>query len=443
MGDKLKIIGLKVDGLRKLTAIEMEFAEKGLIQIRGKNGQGKTSILDSFEILLKGAKHIEDDMITHDRKKAEIIGIIGDYEIKRVITAKSNRIEVKHKDEGAMARPQEFLDTLINELTFNPRPFLNKTPEQKLRFMMDFLDIDFTAVDGKIKNAEEERLVVGRLIKRYGDLKPVPKTERVSISSLIQQKNDRLEENRRLKKEYDEERDRKLKDIRDFNEAQKKYKNNIDITQKRLADLDKEKKRLEKELEEVLVEHKQTSDLLVTSPQPEPEKSEEIKLEMPDLPDTFDIDEQIQQAEETNLQAAEYETYCGKKKEKTEEEAKYQAYTDKLETFRNAKKMILRNAKIPIEGLEIREDGVYYNGIQSENWAESDALKISSKLCLAMKPKLQALFLDEGECFDSDSIEELKNWAEDNDLQFFLTIVDSSENKSADNIFYIVDGAVA
>ncbi len=89
--EAFKIIGLKIDGIRKLSAVEMEFAEKGLIEIRGKNQQGKTSVIDSLEILLKGGRHIETDMISHDKKRAEIIGVIGDYEIRRVITEKTNR----------------------------------------------------------------------------------------------------------------------------------------------------------------------------------------------------------------------------------------------------------------------------------------------------------------------------------------------------------------
>ena len=438
----MKIIGIKIDGLRKLTAVEIEFADKGLIQFRGKNKQGKTTILDSFEILLRGNKCVENDMITHGKMKAEIIGTVGDYEIKRVITAKSNRIEVKHKDDGVVARPQEFLDTLINELTFNPRPFLNKTYEQKLQFMMDFLKIDFTAVDGKIKDAEEERLVIGRIIKRYGELKPVEKVERVVIGELISKRDNIIFYNDKETHEYERLKDSATKDAEEFNEYQGKLKSNIEITKDRLAELDEKKKEIETELEEVLAAISDTKNLLDTSPLPEPEKSLDVDVEEPELKSHADIDIEISFADERNIQAEAYEIYSTKKKEKAEEEAKYEDYTTKLDKLRNVKKMIFRNAKIPIVGLTIRESGVYYNSIHSENWAESEALKISCKLCIAMKPKLQALFLDFGESFDSDSIEELKNWAEDNDIQFFLTTVCDSKGISEESVFYIEDGSV-
>ena len=143
---ELKIIGLQIDGIKKLKAIEMKPNQTGLVQIRGKNKQGKTSILDALEILIRGNKYITHDMIQHGKGKAEIIGQIGEFTVKRVITENSNRLEIT-KDGFQMAnKPQAFLDALVNELTFNPRPFLDKSPEEKLRFMMDLLNIDFSDI---------------------------------------------------------------------------------------------------------------------------------------------------------------------------------------------------------------------------------------------------------------------------------------------------------
>ncbi len=367
--------------------------------MRGKNGQGKTTILDSFEILLKGAKHIEDDMITHDRKKAEIIGTIGNYEIKRVITSKSTRLEVKHKAGDALAKPQEFLDKLINELTFNPRPFLNKTSEQKLRFMMDFLSVDFTAVDGKIKDAEEERVITGRLIKKYGDLKPVAKADRVSVSELLQTRDKWTT----------------------FNREQEELKNQITY---RDTLIEGHKEKIEN-LKEIILDLEA--------------EVESLGEPMPVI-DLVTINQQIENAEETNLAADAFNRYAVQKKEKAGEERKYEDYTTRLEKLRNMKKMIFRNAKIPIEGLEIREDGVYHNSIHSENWSEAEGLRISSELCLAMDPKLRALLLDKGENYDTESLKELEAWALENDLQIFITIVDSTQDTIGRGIFYIEEG---
>ena len=52
----MKIIGLKVDGIRKLTAVEMQLKDKGLIPIKGKNKQGKSTLIDTVEWLIEGNK---------------------------------------------------------------------------------------------------------------------------------------------------------------------------------------------------------------------------------------------------------------------------------------------------------------------------------------------------------------------------------------------------
>lgn len=439
--ERLKIIGIQVDGLRKLTAVEMEFAEKGLIQFRGKNEQGKTTILDAFAILLKGNKCVETDMIQHGSKRAEIIGKIGEYVIKRVITEKSNRIEVT-KEGKALGRPQEFLDTLINELTFNPRPFLNKSPEEKLRFMMDFLKIDFTAIDKKIKFNEDERLVVGRVVKRMGELKPVTKVEKVSISDLIQEKNDIQDSNQRLREGHRIDKEKLATEIREFNGVQASRQKEIDdetstkdLLEQRMAEIQEQLGILEDDIEA-------SSNRLIKLPKALPEKPFVVEIEVPVLADTLSIDSAINDAEETNLMADAYETYCTKKKEKDAEEAKYEDHTAKIEKFRNVKKMMLRNADIPIEGLEIREDGVYHNGDYSENWSEAQGLKISAELCLAMQPTLKALFVDKGENYDPDGLKALEKWAIENDLQCFITVVTGDEGESADGVFYIEEGRI-
>jgi recombinational DNA repair ATPase RecF len=440
MIEKLKIIGIKVDNLRKLSAVEMEFAEKGLIQFRGKNGQGKTSILDSFEILLRGNKCVEKDMIQHGKGKAEIIGTIGEYEIKRVITEKSNRIEVKNKDGLKVGKPQEFLDTLINELTFNPRPFLNQSPEQKLRFMMKFLKIDFTQINSDIDEAEQDRLLTGRIVKKYGELKPVAKVERVSISDLISRKNEIIATNDSRKAEYDTEKEAKIKAIREFNEEQALRHRNIndervamDMLYKRMSELKDDIKAVEKDIE---ASQKREAEL----PKDLPEKSYEVEIEVPVMEATDSIDEEIELAEITNIDADIYLNYCNQKKEKAGEQAKYEKFTMVIDKLREEKKKILSAVKMPVEGLEIREEGLYHNDIFSENWSEAEGLRISSELCLSMGPKLPAIFIDDGETYDADGLKSLEQWALKNDLQAFISIVDSTEGTSESDTFYIEEG---
>ena len=69
----MKILGLQITNLRKIKAFNYEFKESGLIQIRGKNRAGKSSIIKAIEMLLRGKKYQPGDVVTHGEYKAEII----------------------------------------------------------------------------------------------------------------------------------------------------------------------------------------------------------------------------------------------------------------------------------------------------------------------------------------------------------------------------------
>src|SRR5712672_643307 len=50
----MKILGLKIENHKRIGLVEMTLTNKGLIIIAGKNGQGKSSLLDGIEDALKG-----------------------------------------------------------------------------------------------------------------------------------------------------------------------------------------------------------------------------------------------------------------------------------------------------------------------------------------------------------------------------------------------------
>ena len=412
---KYKLIGLQIEGLRKIRAAFMEFKDKGLTEIVGKNDMGKTSVIDAIEILVKGFRKAEKGMTTTGLDKTRIIGTIGEWTIKRVITEKTNRVEVINEQGLSPKKPQDFLDTLINELTFDPQPFLDKSANDKLKFIMDLLKIDFTEDNEKIEKKEEDRLQVGRDLKNKGEFSEPEKVDPVDTAELTKQ----------------------IDEIREYNDKEKNKLTPINYLQEKFSSFssayDAVSAEGNPEYENYAKLMKPIVDLF--------DKTIE-KMPRPEYKSTEDLDKQLTNASETNRKATNYTNYQNWKKEKEDLETKKKKLKTEIDKLRNDKLLKLEKIKMPVEGLKITEEGLFYNDIYCENWAKSLGWKIALSLCETMQPDLRAIFLDNGESMDKDTRKELDSWAKEHDIQVILTIVDSIPDELQEDAFYIEEGSI-
>ena len=86
-------------------------------------------------MLLRGKKYQPVDVVTHGEDKAEIIANLGEYTIRKTVSKTGNEtLKITNKDGLQVAtKPQDFLNTLVNELSFDPKYFLDKDANKKLR----------------------------------------------------------------------------------------------------------------------------------------------------------------------------------------------------------------------------------------------------------------------------------------------------------------------
>ena len=172
-------------------------------------------------------------------------------------------------------------------------------------------------------------------------------------------------------------------------------------------------------------------------------KAEISIIPEPEYHSKVEIRNKIANSEEINKKAAAYKEAFEKKQKLDAKQKEYDDKTDEIEKKREAKKKMLLDAKIPVEGLELREDGVYYNGIFSKNWSGAESWIISAKLCMSMNPKLRAVFYDDGEKLDPDNRRVVNQWCIDNDIQFIIAKVDKVDMDEDDpNVIYIEDGDI-
>jgi len=479
MEDKLKIIGLQVSGLRKIKAMSMSFSENGLIEIAGKNGQGKTSVLDSIDILLKGVSALPANAVNDGAEKLEIIGKIGDYTIRRIFSKNRSQttFQVRRSDGFELKeKPQAFLDSLVNEISFNPMPFVSKKPEEQLAFLMKFAGIDFTQIDKEIAELETLRTYVGREVKEFGKIVIPEKVESVSLTELNAE-SDRIDiKNEKTKKDFEDRQKLELEIIKEFNDEQRDRQSLIDNAVKMLGNLNQQIESINEALQnggvmapsnkivgqDEFVEFKpyhtdiytqkknyllKISNVISLSiddfTKPLDLKPEISILPEPDYTKKDEVRQKIANCEETNIKAKAYSDAILKQENCDKKQKEYDDKTKSIEEKREKKKKMLLDAKINVDGLELREDGVYYNGTFSKNWSGAESWIISTKLCMSMNPKLRAVFYDDGEKLDEDNRKIINQWCIDNDIQFIIAKVDNVNMEDEDpNIIYIEDGDI-
>jgi hypothetical protein len=420
---KYKLIGLQIEGLRLIKAAYLKFKPNGLTEVVGKNDQGKSTVIDAIEILFKGFKQKTDDIITHGMDKAVIVGELEDFTVKRVMTDKSDRLEVVTKDNFKPTSPQNFLNAIINNLTFRPQVFLDKKPEDKLRSVMDILKIDFTEENRQIALKENDRLLAGRELKSLGEKTEPPKVDAVDTAELIKQKKE-IEDHNATEKRKDD-------DIYFFQNLLRNTESAITLIIDEVTASGKKQSVRKSGLIKV---KKAISDVITDLPKP-------------DYKTADDIDKQISNASTTNQQAQAYTDYLNWQTNKTNKQTEYDNLTTAIADLKDKKLDKLRKTKMPVKGLAIKEVtegnyGLFYNDIYSENWSQSLGWKIALGICAAMQPDLRAIFLDCGESLDSDSRKALDEWAIANDIQVIITVVQKIPDNLSEGTFYIEAGRI-
>lgn len=471
----MKILGLKVDGLRKLKAVNLTFNENGLLVIKGENEQGKTTLWDSIKWLVQGNKHLNQDIISHGKDKAVGELRVGDYIIKRTATKKTNTLEVKNikTNQFEKGEVQNFLNTFVNVLTFNPRPFAQKTSLEKYQFCLELfkdqleklskevLGYGFTGIDAKLATLEEERKLKGREVKAFGDLDiDVPeKLLRVDLSEILTKKKAVEDSNKKLTDDYDTAKQKEIDEIDSFNKIQREINSSLKTENDKADNLrvtitginieieDLRKKLAEKELESKKNNEQLqlTLELISKLPQPLPEKPLTPTITKPELQPTESFDIQIQELGAINEKAELYEKHLAKVNDKAAKQAEYEDFDEKIKDLRLQKLEILRKVNTGVDGLEIREDGIYHKDIFCENWSDAQGLKISCELAYSNLPPMRAIFIDQGEGLDKNARKELENFAKEKDLLIGVSIVAdelTEEDKNSDNVFWIEDGTI-
>jgi hypothetical protein len=166
----VKIIRLQAENFKRLKAVTIT-PEGQIVQISGKNGQGKSSVLDSIWAALGGAEAIPKLPIRKGAEEAVIKLDLGEYLVTRKFKAREDgdfntSLVIETPDGMRPKSPQTLLNELVGRFSLDPFQFVNMTPKGQfdaLKVLVPGLDL----ADIKAKNEAdyERRTAVNRKAK--------------------------------------------------------------------------------------------------------------------------------------------------------------------------------------------------------------------------------------------------------------------------------------
>lgn len=425
----MKIIGLQVENFKRLRAVSIK-PDGSLIEIRGKNGQGKTSVLDAIWAALGGKAAAPVKPIRAGAEEARIRLDLGELVVVRTFRNGKDgdvttTLSVTAADGARYGSPQAMLDKLVGSLSFDPLEFTRLAPKGQFDLLKQLVPgIDFDRLQRQHDGDMETRRDVNRRAKDARSaasqivLPSAGPFEPVDESALVAQ----LEEAGQANTER---------------ERRQQNRDNVrrDATTKQ-ADAQKLRDRateLRKQADEAQGQAEQTdgaaaeliAKLAAADPLPEPIDTTAIRTRIAEAKDANKI------AEQAKAKAAHTERAVALEKEADEITARIdQRLTDKVAA--------IAAAKIPVDGLGFGEGEILLNGQPFSQGSDAEQLRASIAIAAAMNPELRVIRVRDGSLLDAESLERVAKFAAEHGLQVWAEIVDSKGETG----IVIEDGAV-
>ena len=405
----MKIIRLTASNIKRLVAVEITPAGN-VVEITGKNMQGKSSVLDSIWYALGGKKAQPAQPIRRGQDTAEVFLDLGEYRVTRRWTKQGSSLKVTNADGLRFDNPQKVLDDLVGNLSFDPTAFVRMKPADQVVTLKQVAGLDFTTIDNARQIAYDQRRDLNRDAKaleaKIGPSFEAP-DEYVSVADLSKKL---VEAN-----SHNHEKDRQTRMYHDCERAV-------------IDDEDR--------VSELAVKLEEAKQSLQQSKRLKAEKHDKING-MKDI-DTKPIEAKIENAEAVNIQVRDKMDRADRVVQLDKIRKSSDRCTADINRCDTEKQNQLENASLPIDGLSFDDSGVTFNELPFNQASSAEQLRVSVAMGLAINPKLKVMLVRDGSLMDEQSLALLSELAEKNDAQVWLETVGNGEGGGV----IIEDGSV-
>lgn len=400
----MKIVRFTAENVKKLVAVEIK-PDGNLVQITGKNGQGKTSVLDAIWWALEGAAHIQAEPIRKGSDTAKIQIDLGQMVVTRTFRKDeagktASGIVVENADGARFSSPQALLDGLLGALTFDPLQFARTDMKSQFNTLRKFVpEVDFDAIDIANRKDYETRTVLNRKAKELrtmgeqiqADLTG-PKKEKIDEAELVEEMKTAGQMNAELEVRKAKRASAVESVARDRAEAERLFKQAEALQIK--AD------ELQQKIDDA--------------------------SELPKPVDVAGIQAKITQARSVNAEIDRAEKKAAYLNEAKKVEMEAEGLTMAMAKREEEKRQKIQAASLPVPGLSFGDGTVLLNGVPFTQASDAEQLKVSIAIAMAMNPKLRVIRIRDGSLLDDDAMKLLGEMANEKDYQLWIERVDGS-----------------
>lgn len=458
----MKIISLTAENVKKLSVVEIT-PQGNLVQITGKNGQGKSSVLDSIWWALAGTSHIQAAPIRKGAAEARIVLDLGEITVRRMFKERkvegedgaehvdgyTTSIVVENADGSRFPSPQRMLDGLLGALAFDPLAFAQMEAGEQFETLKRFVPgVDFGAIEKANAADYQSRTDINRRAKEAraqaaGIVVPAgtpaePMDEAALVASLEEAGRTNAEiEKRRGNRANAEaaikghvEADQKLEARKEYEltQCRANVTDSCEALQVQIAELQDRLSTLEASLPGRLLEIRSKYDQEI---QAERDAAHALRQRLdaaPPLPDPVDtavIRSRIEQARLVNAHVARAKLRQAAEAQAATLEGESKKLTKAMDKREVDKRAAIAAAKLPVAGIEFGDGAILMNGLPFDQASDAEKLRASVSIAMAMNPKLRVVRVRDGSLLDEDGLALLAKMADDADCQVWIETVRS------------------
>lgn len=451
----MRIAKVKISNI--LGIADLEFDAGAFVEVSGRNGAGKTSVLTAIKSVIEGGH--DATLIRNGEERGEVVLVLDDgTSIRKRISHKGVTLNVE-KDGIKAQQPQSVISALTDLLSVNPVDFLRAPKKQRVNVLLESLpmtaDMDrlaeiigykpeikeglhaLTAIDTIYKAVFDDRTGTNRAVReKRATISQLEATipegftvqadiETADLESLLakrQKHDDALQAERdRITKKLDglrEQSETKKATIRDGHQQA------IAVYRKQIEELNQKiNAENQAQNDEIAAEQDAFAKIEGLAGQQREKAVTEhaanvapISAQIATVQQNQDLAAKVRVTRQT-VETMETEAAA------LEEDANRQ--TASLQALEAYKSELL--SQLPIDGLEVKEGEIFRNGVPFDRLNSGQQVEIAVEIAKLRAGDLGVIAVDGIELLDSGHYEEFREQMEGTGLQMFVARVSDGD----------------